>query len=321
MMLLPPHVLLASLIGFLLLPTSSATGSATAPLAPGAVGLAPAPPRVGAETLLVSTEWLARHLADRHVVVVRAGHHTEDDFAREHIPGARYLSYMDIATPDGPVPTELPPVAQLARAFERVGVADGTRVVLYGDPMSVARAFFSLDYLGHPRVAVLDGGLRKWKADGRPVTAEAAPAARGTLTPHPRPEIVARADWVRARLGDPRVALLDTRTVEEFEGRGSRRGLPSDGHLPGARHLEWEQLLSDTDDTRFRDRRELAELFRARGVAQGDTVITYCLVGMRASLSYFVARYLGYSARMYDGSYAEWSARGLPLVRGSEPGR
>jgi thiosulfate/3-mercaptopyruvate sulfurtransferase len=278
------------------------------------------PPATVAETLLVSTEWLARRLDDPRVVLLHVGHHTEDDFAREHLPGARYLSYMDIITSARGLSTELPPPAPLAAVFERLGVSDGSRVVLYGDPMSVGRAFFTLDYLGHRRVAVLDGGLRKWKAEGRPVTADVREAKRGSFTPRPRPEVVAQAEWVRAKLGDTRIALIDTRTPGEYDGTGDRRGLPSEGHLAGARHLVWEELVIDTESARFRDRAELATMFRQRGAAPGDTVVTYCLVGMRASLSYFVARYLGYPAKMYDGSYDDWSSRGLPLVRGTKPG-
>ena len=300
----------------LLVLVASATLAAPVPLNAQARRDAPLPP---ADSLVVSTGWLAAHLHDPRVVVLHAGAHDEEAFARAHLPGARYLDLMAITANVAGVPTELPAVALLDSVFESVGVSDDSRVVLYGSPTVVGRAFFTLEYLGHSRVSVLDGGLRRWRAEGRAVASEATRHARGRLTPRPRPEIVAGAAWVRDRLGNGRVALLDTRTDAEFLGVGERRGLRSDGHLPGAQHLLWEELLESEDELELRDAGVLRAKFLARGAAPGDTVVTYCLVGMRASLSYLVARWLGYETRMYDGSYAEWSRLGFPLEKGGTP--
>ena len=270
----------------------------------------------GGDSLVVSTAWLAARLGDPSVVVLHVGH--GDSYDKAHIPGARALSYHDVVTRHDGLGSELPPADRLRVLFERLGVSDSTRVVVYGDePPMATRVLFTLDYLGHERISLLDGGLPQWRAERRPVTRDRPRVARGRLTPRIRPEVVAGADWLQAHLGEPGIALVDTRTDGEYLGAGERHGMPSAGHLPGARQLEWEQLFRDGTHL-LRDRDELRRLYADR-VAPGATVVTYCWVGYRASATYLVARYLGYPARMYDGSYQDWSQRKLPVRGGAAP--
>jgi thiosulfate/3-mercaptopyruvate sulfurtransferase len=270
----------------------------------------------GADSLVVSTGWLATHLDDPSVIVV---HVTQgDSYARGHVPGARKLSYMDVVTRRDGVSAELPPADRLRDVFERLGISDSTRVVVYADePPMATRVLFTLDYLGHERMSLLDGGLPQWRAEGRPVTRSTPPVARGRLTARVRPDVLADAGWIRSRLGTAGIALVDTRTDGEYLGAGERHGMPSEGHLAGARQLQWEQLFRDGSHL-LRDRDELRRLYAER-VAAGDTVVTYCWVGYRASATYLVARLLGYPARMYDGSYQDWSQRKLPVRAGAAP--
>jgi thiosulfate/3-mercaptopyruvate sulfurtransferase len=272
--------------------------------------------RAGGESLVVSTAWLAAHLGDPSVVVLDV---TGGDSHRDaHVPGARTLPYGDVIVQRDGVRSELPPVDRLRALFERLGVSDSTRVVVYGDePPMATRVLFTLDYLGHERISLLDGGLAQWRAEGRPVTREEPRVARGRLTPHVRPELVAGAEWIHTRLGRPGIALVDTRTDGEYLGEGERHGMPSAGHLAGARQLQWEQLFHD-ETYLLRDRDELRRLYSDR-VATGDTVVTYCWVGYRASATYLVARYLGYPAKLYDGSYQDWSQRKLAVRGGAAP--
>ena len=127
------------------------------------------------------------------------------------------------------------------------------------------------------------------------------------------------ADWVRARLGDSGLVLLDTRTREEYDGTGGRRGLPSLGHLAGARLLLWQDLVVQEGSPYLRAPDQLRRIYRAAGVAPGNRVVTYCYVGYRASLTYFVARVLGHEARFYDGSYDDWARRRYPVTKGPTP--
>jgi thiosulfate/3-mercaptopyruvate sulfurtransferase len=273
-----------------------------------------------ADSILVSTDWLARHVNDPSVVVVEVVHAmgmTEDHGGR--IPGTRALDYMDITTTRDGLGTELPDVAHLRDVFEKLGVSNATRVVLYSQDLPMAaRALFTLDYLGHGRTSVLDGGLEKWRAEGRALSKDQPVVARGHLEPHPRPDVVATAPWIMDHLGKRGISLIDTRTDGEYVGAGERHGMPSEGHIAGAHQLQWEQLLRDSTRPSFLDRDGLASLYAAR-VQPGDTVVTYCFVGYRASMTYLAARYLGYPVKLYDGSYQDWSRRGLPLTRGNTP--
>jgi thiosulfate/3-mercaptopyruvate sulfurtransferase len=270
--------------------------------------------------LLVSTDWLARHLDDPKVVVLHVPNDTMD-FAAGHIPGARQLLYADVRIEHNGIGTELPPVEQLQRTFEKLGVSDDSHVVIYaggrGRAPMASRVFLSLDYLGHPNVSLLDGGFVKWQAEKRAVSTETPRVAAGKLTPRPR-VVTVDADFVSAKIGQRGFAFIDTRTTPEYLGTGGRSGLPSEGHVAGARQLEWEQLFSDPQGATFLEPSALKKLYADR-VAPGDTVITYCLVGYRASMTYFGARLLGYPVRLYDGSYQEWARLAKPVRKGESP--
>lgn len=274
-----------------------------------------------ADSLLVNAEWLKRHKSDSDLVLVYVDHRMDTTSRRELIPGTVTLDYMAIIRNVNGVSTELPPMDSLRAVLEATGISNTSRVVVYShDPIMAARAFMTLEVAGLDRVHLLDGGTGAWKAQGGTVTLTAATPARVRFTPKPRDNVVVDADWVRARLDDPAFALIDTRTTGEYTGTGERHGIPSEGHLAGARHLLWEEMfVGEGPNQRFKPRAELLKMYRDRGAGDGKTVVTYCYLGYRASLSYFVARYLGYDARFYDGSYNDWSRRGYPLVKGNAP--
>lgn len=272
---------------------------------------------------MVSTEWLADHLRDPETVVLHVAR-DRAGYDRAHIAGAHFLPFGAIVAEQGGVPNELPPVAQLDSVFESVGVGDRSRVILYGEMngLAAARAFFTLDYLGHARTSVLDGGLETWRAEGRPVTAEVPPATRATLNPRPHPELVVYADWVKAHLDSAGVVLLDARPPAQYTGRVPGEGITRPGHIRGARNLFWETTLLSPERPLLRTTNVLRGLFRLAGVEPRDTVVTYCRTGVQASWLYLVSRYLGYPTRMYDASYLDWSRRGagFPVATGAAPG-
>jgi thiosulfate/3-mercaptopyruvate sulfurtransferase len=269
------------------------------------------------DSIIVSTEWLAAHLSDQSVVVLNVDHES-DAYRDGHIPGARFLDYMTVVASHDGLSTELPAANDLRERFEKLGVSNASHVVLYGPPLMVSRAFLALEYLGSNNVSVLNGGLTKWRAEKRQLTRDEPRVVAGKFEPHVRPEIIADADWVRARIGKPGVALVDTRTDGEYVGSGDRHGMPSSGHVQGAHQLQWQELFREPNDLLFRNRDELARLYATRAQPT-DTVVTYCFVGYRASMTYLVARYLGYQAKLYDGSYEDWSRRQLPTVPGAAP--
>lgn len=285
-----------------------------APCAAGAQGATA--DRTAPPGAVVDAAWLAPRLADPALVVLHVDH--QGDYAGGHLPGARVVDYGRLVTRRGTLSSELPDLDAARTAFEALGVSDGSTVVVYAHEAPMAmRTLFTLAVLGVERIAYLDGGLEAWRTAGHPVSRETPPVTPGRLTARPPAPLIATADWILPRLGTRGLALIDTRTDGEYLGTGNRSGMPSAGHLAGARQLEWQHLFRDGRAT-LKPRAELEALFRERA-APGDTVVTYCWVGYRASATWFVARWLGYDARMYDGSYQDWSQRQLPTRGGAAP--
>ena len=275
--------------------------------------LTPAPAPAQTTPLVVTTDWLAANLADPNVVVIQAGGRQPE--AREaRIPGTRYLRYAAFAPAVDGLSNELPGADSLRSLFESVGISDDTHVVLLGQPLSVTRLFYTMDYFGLPRLSVLDGGLAKWKREGRPVDTADAIVTRGRLTPRaPRAEAVASTDWVIGHVRKAGVSLFDTRSMMEYVGTEG-----ANGHIDGARFIDWRDYFTNESEIELADRATLQKLFADRA-APGDTVVAYCAVGYRASGTYFIARVLGVPVKLYDGSYDAWSKRALPTVTAGTP--
>ena len=274
-------------------------------------------PADGNAAFVVTTGWLAAHQRDRDLVLVQVLRDTSS--TAEAIPGSRRLTYRDIVTTRDSNSTELPSVEALQATFERLGISNRSRVVVYAPDAPLAtRVLFTLDYMGHDRIAFLDGGLPQWKREQRTVTTEVVTPTPATFTPHPRPERLVTAEWLSERLDRPGLSMIDTRTLSEYVGNASATG-GSAGHIPGAQSLPWEDLFSDAERSMLKPRDELRRLYDER-VRPGDEVVSYCVVGYRGSATWFIARYLGYDAvKLYDGSYQDWSRRKLPVRAGAAP--
>ncbi len=287
-----------------------------------AVALLAQPPSLQARQLdlLVEPGWLEAHIDDPDVVVLHVDTRREG-YERGHVPGARFLD-LGLLMWDGPggLGAELRTPAEIDAALEAVGVRDGQRVVVYGaSPLGAARAWMTLDVMGLERVSMLDGGWSGWERGGHPTSLEEPIPEPGSVTLRPREGAVVDADWVAQRLQDAKVTLVDARPDDEYTGAdGGMGGRLHAGHIPGAQQMYWEKLIESRSEPRLRDRTELERLFRATGAADGGTVVAYCMIGMRASFTYFAARLLGYDARFYDGSWHDWGARDLPYVSGSQ---
>lgn len=290
---------------------------ATAFVTAAPLALAQAP---SARLRAVDGAWLAQHRQDANVVVLHVTM-TGEEFAEGRIVGARELPYSEIGGARGTLTRELPDPDAFRERLQRLGISDGSTVVVYAHEAPMAtRLLFTLAYMGLNDLAYLDGGLELWRAESRPV--ERGPTrdltfSAGRITAPLRPQLVADSEFILARVGKPGLSLVDTRTDGEYSGTGNRSGMPSAGHVAGARQLEWEDLFSDRS-LRLRPRAELEAIFRER-VTPGDEVVTYCWVGYRASATWFVASLLGYNSRMYDGSYQDWQQRNLPTRSGTTP--
>ena len=261
---------------------------------------------LGADTLLVSPAWLSAHLHDPLVVVVHVDR-SRSGYDAGHIEGSRYLPLAALLADRDGVPNEMPPVATLDSVLESVGIGDDSRVIITGDPLAAARLFVVLDYLGHgDGAALLDGSTEGWIQAGFPAANAPAPATRGSLTPRVDSAVVVDAAWVAGHLGRAGTVFLDARPATDFIGTPGSS--PPTGHIPGARNIYWKTTLGGVPPAVL-SRPELAAMFHGAGIRAGDMVVAYCRSGMQAGFLYFVARYLGYETRLYDGSMADWLRR------------
>lgn len=259
----------------------------------------PEPHRAAAAGLAVDATWLADNVDAADVVVVQVA---PDEAGAPELPGVRFLPLSAVAIEHEGNVNELPPLDAMRSTFEQLGIGDSTHVILVGDPLHAARAFVALDVLGHTRVSLLDGGYAAWSAAGSPQPNGNVTASAGRMTGSPRTDLVVDADYVRERLNVGEVQLVDARPADQF----------AEGRIPGASSLFWQETLVP-DQPRLLPDAELHALFDNAGGDAATSFVIYCRTGMQASFLYFVARHLGYDVRMYDGSYADWTARGLPV--------
>ena len=274
---------------------------------------------------LVETAWLEQHLGDPGLRVVEVDVDTKA-FDEAHIPGAVGWNWQTQLC-DTQVRDIVSPQA-LETLLGESGIGNDTTVVLYGDNNNwfACWAFWQLKVYGHRDVRVLDGGRRKWIAEGRPLTAGA------TVVPPARYRAAEPDRSLRAFLADvqerhmlSRWALVDVRSADEYSGALlSPPGLPETcqrgGHIPGARSIPWGKNCRE--DGTFASADELRLLYEEAGVTADQGVIAYCRIGERSSLSWFVLKYLlGYPRVLnYDGSWTEWgNLVSAPVARGAQP--
>ncbi|MXO74561.1 sulfurtransferase [Altererythrobacter aerius] len=268
---------------------------------------------------LVTTDWLAAEIGAGDVVVLDAtAHPTEPardaaaEHAAAHLPDARFLDLRSLTDTASSVPSALPTADQLARRLADLGVEAGSRIVLYDDSAvkTSARAWFVLRMNGVRPVAILDGGLAKWRAEGRPLESGTADAPALADTP------VLLADTSRVRTKADMLANLQGGTEQVVDARDAGRftGATEDtvhhlpgGHLPGSRHLFFRDLF-DADGT-FKDEEDLRRAFADAGLDLARPIAATCGSGVTASVLLFALHRLGVEdAALYDGSWSEWAA-------------
>lgn len=267
---------------------------------------------------MVSTAWLAAHLDAPDVRVVDASWHlpgagrdARAEYLAGHIPGAVFFDIDEISDTSSPLPHMAPPPERFASRVKRLGLGDGARIVIYDSTgiFSAPRAWWLFRLMGHEDVRVLDGGLPKWTAEGRPLEDMPPMARERHFTVRYHPGLVRSLDQVTAKLAAGDATVLDARPAGRFEGTAPepRPGLPS-GHMPGARNLPWNSILAP--DGTLLEPEQLAGVYRAAGVDLSRRVVTSCGSGVSACvLALGLARLGLWDVPVYDGSWAEWASR------------
>ncbi len=277
-------------------------------------------------TALVSTAWLAEHLRDPDLRILDASWYLPDagrdpraEYAAGHIPGARFFDIDDVSDHRSELPHMAPPPEKFISRMRAIGVGDGQQIVVYDGAglFSAARVWWLFRLMGKPRVAVLDGGLPKWRAEGRPVE-DAAPALRDRhMTTDRQAHLLADVTRVAraSKLGD--VQIVDARSPRRFAGAEPepRPGLRA-GHIPGSHNVHYATLLQD--DGTLKPPEALRALFEAAGVDVDRPIITTCGSGVTAAiLALGLYRTGATEVAIYDGSWSEWGgADGLRVATG-----
>ena len=266
----------------------------------------------------VTTQWLAKHLDDPDVRVVDGTWHMPQakrdaraEFEAAHIPGAVFFDIDTIADRATSLPHMLPSAAQFAASVGGLGIGNGHRIVVYDvrGVVSAARVWWTFRTFGHDDVAVLDGGLRKWRAEGRPVESGGAAPAYVAFTARLRPELVRDVEAMRANVARRTVQVLDARSAGRFAGTEPepRAGLRG-GHIPGSLSLPYETLYRP--DGTLKPPNELREAVTAAGVDLDRPVVTTCGSGVTASVLALALYLIGRrDVAVYDGSWSEWGSR------------
>lgn len=270
-------------------------------------------PRPG---MLVTTKWLAEHAGDKDLVMLHVGRRAQYDSA--HIAGARHVTLADISLPaaQGALALQMPEATRLKAWAEAQGIGDRTRIIVvpHDDTLqSATRVFITLAYMGaFDRTSLLDGGFKTWRAESRAVTADAPPPAPpASFTVRLKPELIATIDEVEAVTQNGSAGIIDARLPRFFAGDGG--GYPRAGHIPTAVNVPLTSVSGS--DGKLRLPTEIRTLFTDAGVNGTKPVVTYCHIGQQATLVWFAAMLAGYDAKMFDGSFQEWSrTERLPVV-------
>ena len=256
---------------------------------------------------LIETQKLAARLGNEPELRILDARDPEI-YREGHLDGAVNLpaattDYLEANRQGFPIPT-----AWAQRLLRATGINASSRVVIYDEQGNTlaARIFYFLEFFGHSHVQILNGGLKKWRMAGRPITVDVPRVPDGDFIPVPNPTLVATSEWILKHL-PPQVVIIDARSPAEY--RGERAIGPRGGHIPGAVNIPWDRVLGPGNDQIFLPAGSLRQVFAESHLTPARQVVVYCQFGTRGAEIYFALRLMGYrQVRLYDGGWEDWSA-------------
>jgi thiosulfate/3-mercaptopyruvate sulfurtransferase len=264
--------------------------------------------------VLTDVEWVKQNLGKPGIAIIEVDYDPKLAYEQGHIPGALLIDWRkDMNKPDV---RDIIDAGEFEKLMSRLGISNDTHVILYGDYNNwfATFAFWVFEMYGHQKVQLLNGGRKKWIDSGGELTKE-VPAVKPATYKVPKVNYENRVfleDLLKMKIADPNLVLVDVRSPAEYTGEitappeypneHAQRG----GHIPGAVNIPWGQAIRE--DGTFKSAEELRQLYSSKGVVPDKKVVTYCRIGERASVTWFVLKHLlGYKdVKVYDGSWTEW---------------
>jgi len=263
------------------------------------------------ESIFKTSDWLNEHLLDENLVILHV--ETENSYDSAHILGAQFIKMREFVTSTtDSIYTEMPTTIYLDSLLRARGISDESKVILYygGERFAATyRLYFTFDYLGlSENVFILDGGLKSWIEAELPLSAEKEivnGVETGSLTLQPNSNLIASKEQVRSFIGSSEVKIIDARRDAYYSGEKDGDGhYKRPGHIASAKNITWLNIIDENQ--KLKSEEELQQYFIDQGINKEDKVVTYCHVGLRATVLYTISKSLGHDTKMYDGSFNEW---------------
>lgn len=255
--------------------------------------------------LVIHAEDLVSHLQDDNLLILDTC--SPDNYLAGHIPGAIHIAPSELQSGKKPGVGRIPSTDALSALFSRVGLTPDKHVIAYDDEGGgwAGRLIWTLDAIGHTNYSFLDGGLNDWMAKGLALETQTLSSPSNYAVSELNTEVIAETDDIIAQLGQSDFAIWDARSTGEYTGE--KAFAPKAGHIPGAAHLEWTDLMDKENNLRLLPLATIQTMLNERGLTPDKNIVTHCQSHHRSGLTYLVAKILGYpSIKGYHGSWSEW---------------
>jgi len=265
---------------------------------------------------IVETEWLEKHIEDPNLVIIHIAP-SKDNYDKGHIPGSVFLNYKSIVKKVGTAMGQVPPVEEITKTLQEVGINENSMVVISYEMTSKTncnafRLFWTLDYLGHEKMAILNGGLNKWLHEKRLNTTDPTTLPKGNFKPKKiNAQYFLDHQSMQKCIGKKDTIIIDTRSADEYFGVSFRKpDLSRGGHIPGAKLMKWSFYLKEEPKGVWtvRSPKEIEDMHQSMGITKDKEIAIYCNTGHLASANYWAMRLMGYpKVGLYTGSLSEWT--------------